>query len=154
MEAFDAVLEIGLLVITVCIVGYAVRLIFTTVRGTEETRMAARAARGTVIELRGNVEARIPTAEALGDADVSEALRVLTRAVLEEPTLPDRRRVELAEVLLDLSSAATAPVEERTAARITAEVELLGSVARSSPGFGVVWSTWGPVVSHHLLPPP
>jgi hypothetical protein len=85
---------------------------------------------------------------------VHEALRLLTQAVLAEPTLPDRRRTELAEVLLDLSEAAGAPPAQRRPGRISAEVELLGTVASSSPGFGRAWSTWGPVLSQHLLPPP
>ena len=57
-------------------------------------------------------------------------------------------------MLQDLSEAAGAPAGERRPGRIHAEVELLGRVADTAPRFGRAWSTWGPVVSGRLLPPP
>ena len=83
-----------------------------------------------------------------------EALHRLTEALEEEAALEADRRAEVAEVLQDLSEAAEAPAGERRPGRIHAEVELLGRVASTAPRFGRAWSTWGPVVSGRLLPPP
>jgi len=157
MQAFDAVLEFSLLALFVGICGYAVRLIFTTMRGDEAARAAARAARApelTVVEAHRTVEALIEAVAAPGEPDVVEALHRLTEALEEEAALEADRRAEVAEVLQDLSEAAETPAGERRPGRIHAEVELLGRVASTAPRFGRAWSTWGPVVSGRLLPPP
>jgi hypothetical protein len=157
MQAFDATLEFALLALCVGLVGFAVRLIYTTVRGDEAARAAARAASApelTVVEAHRTVEALIEAVAPPGEPDVVEALHRLTEALAEEPALAGDRRAEVAEVLQDLSEAAEAPAGERRPGRIHAEVELLGRVADTAPRFGRAWSTWGPVVSGRLLPPP
>ena len=153
MQAFDATLEFALLALFVGLIGFAVRLIYTTMRGDEAARAAARAASApelTVVEAHRTVEALITPRE----PDVVEALHRLTEALAEESALAGDRRAEVAEVLQDLSEAAEAPAGERRPGRIHAEVELLGRVADTAPRFGRAWSTWGPVVSGRLLPPP
>jgi hypothetical protein len=132
MQAFDVALEIALLALFVGLAGYALRLVVTTVRA---------------------VPAATPAADRAGEVTVVEAVQRLTEAVFEEPTLAQGRRAELADILQDLSEAATRPAAERKPGRIHAEVELLGSVARTTPGFGMAWRTWGPVLSDHLRPP-
>ena len=146
MQAFDAALEFALLALFVGICGYAVRLIFTTMRGDEAARAAARAARALELTV-------VDAVATPGEADVVEALHRLTEALADEPALAGERRAEVAEVLQDLSEAAEAPEGERRPGRIHAEVELLGRVAVTAPRFGRAWSTWGPVVSGRLLPP-
>jgi hypothetical protein len=157
MQTFDVALEFALLVLFVGICGYAVRLIYTTMRGDEATRVAWRAQREgpelTVVDAHRTVEALIEAVAAPGDPDVVDALRRLTEALEEEVALAESRRAELAEVLQDLSEAAETPAEERRPGRIHAEVELLGRVAVTAPRFGRAWSTYGPVVSGRLLPP-
>ena len=158
MQAFDVGLEVALLLLFAGICGYAVRLIYTTVRGDEEARAAAATARAaagpelTVVEAHRTVEALIEAVAAPGDPDLVVALERLGEALREEPALADRR-AELAEVLEDLSDAAGRPADERKPGRIHAEVELLGRVATTAPAFGRAWTTWGPVVSGRLLPP-
>lgn len=157
MEAFDAGLEFALLALFVGICGYAGWLVYTTMRGDEAARAAARAARETpeltVVEAHRTVEALIEAVAAPGDPDVVEALHRLTEALGEEAELAEGRRAEVAEVLQDLSDAAGTPAGERRPGRIHAEVELLGQVASTAPRFGRAWSTYGPVVSGRLLPP-
>jgi hypothetical protein len=157
MQTFDAALEFALLALFVGICGYAVRLIFTTMRGNESTRAAWRAQQEapelTVVDAHRTVEALIEAVAPPGDPDVVEALRRLTEALAEEAALAENRRAELAEVLADLSEAAEIPARERRPGRIHAEVELLGRVAVTTPRFGRAWSTYGPVVSGRLLPP-
>jgi hypothetical protein len=158
MQTFDAGLEIALLVLFVGICGYAVRLMYTTIRGDEQARAAAAAARAAaapepaVVDAHRTVEALIEAVAAPGDPDVVMALQRLTQALHEEPALAPDRRAELAEVLEDLSDAAGRPADERRSGRIHAEVELLGRVATTAPAFGRAWTTWGPVISGRLLP--
>src|SRR5258708_7674365 len=138
MQAFDAVLEFALLALFVGICGYAVRLMFTTMRGDEAARAAARAARApelTVVEAHRTVEALIEAVAAPGEPDVVEALHRLTEALQEEAALRADRRAEVAE-------------------RLHAEGELPGRVASTARRCGRAWSPWGPVVSGRLLPPP
>jgi hypothetical protein len=156
MQAFDAALEFSLLLLFVGICGFAVRLVYTTMRGDEAARAAARAASApelTVVDAHRTVEALIEGVATPEEADVVEALHRLTEALHEEPALGPDRRAEVAEVLQDLSEAAETPAGERRSGRIHAEVELLGRVATTAPRFGRAWTTWGPVVSRRLLPP-
>jgi hypothetical protein len=85
-----------------------------------------------------------------GELEVAAALKSLGQAVLDEPTLDDRRRADLVDNVDDIANAAETPHGQRKHGRLQAAINSISAAAAAGTKLHQAWVAWGPYLEQLL----
>jgi hypothetical protein len=92
------------------------------------------------------IDVNISKLDQRAEADVAEALKALTEAIVSNQDISVEQRSELVEQLHELSDQALLPPNQRKIGIVRAIVVGLSSSLNAVSGLATIWATWGATI--------